>query len=39
MFHKYFNENGINVINIVRRQEQVNLLKSEGAEIVLNESE
>ncbi|KRX09013.1 GroES (chaperonin 10)-like protein [Pseudocohnilembus persalinus] len=36
---KYFSENGVNVINIVRRQEQVEDLKQIGATYILNQSE
>lgn len=40
MIQKYFKQNGVTVINVVRRQEQVDLLKNEdGAEYVLNSSE
>ncbi|KAM3147637.1 hypothetical protein pb186bvf_000444 [Paramecium bursaria] len=37
-FSRYFKDHGVQVINIVRRQQQVDLLLSEGAEIVLNET-
>ena len=37
---KLFNQNGIKVLNVVRREEQVKLLKEEfNAEDVLNSSE
>lgn len=36
---RYFQQNGVKVINIVRRQEQVEILQKEGAEIILNSSE
>ncbi|EAR90916.1 zinc-binding dehydrogenase family oxidoreductase (macronuclear) [Tetrahymena thermophila SB210] len=40
MIYRYFTANGIKVINIVRRQEQVDLLKKEeNAEYVLNSSD
>ncbi len=36
MMIRYFRTNGIKVINIVRRKEQVDILKSEGAEFILD---
>ena len=39
MMNRYFPKEGIEVINIVRRQEQVELLKEEGAKYVLNSSD
>jgi len=33
---RYFHENGIQVIGIVRREEQVEILKKEGAKFILN---
>lgn len=40
MIIKYFKQNGIKTINIVRRQEQIELLKKEcGAEHVLNSND
>ncbi|CAD8133873.1 unnamed protein product [Paramecium octaurelia] len=38
MLVKYFQESGIDVINVVRRQEQVDLLQKEGAKHVLNQT-
>jgi len=39
MIVRYFTKNGIKVINIVRRQEQVDILQKEGAEYILNSSD
>lgn len=39
MMHRYFQTNGVTVINIVRRKEQVELLEKQGAKLVLNQSE
>jgi NADPH:quinone reductase-like Zn-dependent oxidoreductase len=39
MLVRYFKANGVHVINVVRRQEQVDILKNEGAEYVLNSSD
>ncbi|KAL4459914.1 hypothetical protein ABPG74_003440 [Tetrahymena malaccensis] len=39
MMVRYFKNNGVEVINIVRRQEQVDILKKEGATIILNQSD
>lgn len=36
MMNRLFASEGISVINVVRRDEQVELLKKEGAKIVLN---
>jgi len=33
---RYFHENGIQVICIVRREEQIDILKKEGAKFILN---
>ena len=38
MFVKFAKEHGIDVVNIVRRKEQVDMLKNIGAEHVLNSS-
>ncbi|CAK70991.1 unnamed protein product (macronuclear) [Paramecium tetraurelia] len=38
MLVKYFQDSGIDVINVVRRQEQVELLQKEGAKYVLNQT-
>ncbi|KAL4512694.1 hypothetical protein ABPG72_020531 [Tetrahymena utriculariae] len=38
MMVRYFKQNGIEVINIVRRSEQVDILKKEGAKIILNQT-
>ncbi|KAL4459917.1 hypothetical protein ABPG74_003443 [Tetrahymena malaccensis] len=39
MVVRYFQQNGIKVINLVRRQEQVDTLKAIGAEYVLNQTD
>ena len=39
MINRYFPTEKLNVINIVRRQEQVDLLTKEGAKYVLNSQE
>ncbi|EAR90902.2 zinc-binding dehydrogenase family oxidoreductase (macronuclear) [Tetrahymena thermophila SB210] len=39
MMVRYFKNNGIEVINIVRRQDQVEILKKEGATIILNQND
>ncbi|KAL4450893.1 hypothetical protein ABPG74_011735 [Tetrahymena malaccensis] len=39
MIVRYFNKNNIDVINIVRRPEQVEILKKEGATFILNQSD
>ncbi|KAL4459915.1 hypothetical protein ABPG74_003441 [Tetrahymena malaccensis] len=39
MMVRYFKNNGVEVINIVRRQEQVDILKKEGATIILNQND
>ena len=40
MIIKLFKANGITVVNVVRKQEQVDLLKNDhGAEYVLNSSD
>lgn len=36
MMVRYFQNNGVRVINIVRRQEQVDILKKEGADIIFD---
>lgn len=36
MLNRLFNSEGIPIINIVRREEQVELLKKEGAKHILN---
>lgn len=36
MVVRLFRDNGIKVINIVRRPEQVEILQKEGAEYILN---
>lgn len=36
MMNRLFSNEGIPIINVVRRDEQVELLKKEGAKIVLN---
>ncbi|EGR31097.1 zinc-binding dehydrogenase family protein, putative [Ichthyophthirius multifiliis] len=36
MMVRYFKQNGVNVINIVRKEEQVQTLKKEGAQYILN---
>lgn len=38
MVNRIFPKEGVEVINIVRRPEQVELLKGEGAKYVLNSS-
>ncbi|CAD8050706.1 unnamed protein product [Paramecium sonneborni] len=38
MLVRYFQDSGIDVINVVRRQEQVELLQKEGAKYVLNQT-
>ncbi|EAR90900.1 zinc-binding dehydrogenase family oxidoreductase (macronuclear) [Tetrahymena thermophila SB210] len=38
MMVRYFKNNGVEVINIVRRQEQADILKQEGATIILNQT-
>ncbi|KAL4467745.1 hypothetical protein ABPG74_013080 [Tetrahymena malaccensis] len=38
MMVRYFKQNGVEVINIVRRSEQVEILKNEGATIILNQT-
>ncbi|CAD8134112.1 unnamed protein product [Paramecium pentaurelia] len=38
MLVRYFQDSGIDVINVVRRQEQVDLLQKEGAKYVLNQT-
>ncbi|CAD8046518.1 unnamed protein product [Paramecium primaurelia] len=38
MLVRYFQDSGIDVINVVRRQEQADLLKQEGAKYVLNQT-
>lgn len=39
MMEKYFENNGVKVINIVRRIEQVETLEKEGAKFVLNQND
>ena len=39
MMQRYFEANGVKVINIVRRKEQVELLEKEGAKVVLNQND
>ncbi|KAL4506571.1 hypothetical protein ABPG72_000142 [Tetrahymena utriculariae] len=39
MMVRYFKNNGVEVINIVRRQEQVEILKQQGATIILNQND
>jgi NADPH:quinone reductase len=39
MMNRYFRGSGIQIINVVRKQEQVDILRAEGAEIVLNSSD
>ena len=39
MMTKYFAQNGVDVISIVRKQEQIELLKKEGAKYVLNSTD
>lgn len=39
MMVRYFRDNGIETINIVRRKEQADLLKAEGANFILNQTD
>ncbi|KAL4506573.1 hypothetical protein ABPG72_000144 [Tetrahymena utriculariae] len=39
MMVRYFQDNGVQVINIVRREEQVEILKKEGAQHILDSSQ
>lgn len=39
MMVRYFQTNGINVINVVRRKEQVEILEKEGAKHVLDQND
>lgn len=39
MMVRYFHANGVRVINVVRRDEQVDILKREGADLVLNQND
>jgi len=39
MMHRYFEANGVRVINVVRRPEQVTLLEQEGAKNILNQND
>ncbi|EAS01170.1 zinc-binding dehydrogenase family oxidoreductase (macronuclear) [Tetrahymena thermophila SB210] len=39
MIVRYFKKNGIDVINIVRRPEQIDILKQEGATYILNQND
>lgn len=39
MINRVFPKEGVEVINIVRKQEQVDLLKKEGAKYILNSTE
>lgn len=39
MMVRYFKHNKVQVINIVRREEQIEVLKKEGADIILNQND
>lgn len=39
MMVRYFKANGVEVINVVRRPEQIDILKAEGATIILNQNQ
>lgn len=39
MMNRYYKQNGLKLISIVRKQEYVDELKADGAEFVLNSSE
>jgi len=39
MIQKYFTQNGIRVINVVRRPEQIEILKKDGAQFVLDSND
>ncbi|KAL4506569.1 hypothetical protein ABPG72_000140 [Tetrahymena utriculariae] len=39
MMVRYFKQHGVEVINIVRRPEQIQILKNEGANIILNSNQ
>ncbi len=39
MLNRYLPDNGVNIINIVRRKEQEELLRKEGANFVLNSTD
>ena len=38
MMVRYFKDNGVKVINVVRRPEQIEILKKEGAEFILDQN-